>query len=196
MSYGLKPLWLERNFIFSLPILYIALGASIAKLAVSPTLKLIIPIGILAVNISHWPLIADDKVKGDAFDEVVLVLKDNLSNSDKKLCVVSHRSLHTFWSLQRYLNEINWGNPLDTQPKLNDRWQQIAKKLPNSLIDVFALNPHPNFTETKDLIISTENTDRCHAEDVGQTLIVADNKVKDLASLLVFRNSDYSIYQQ
>ncbi|BCN27304.1 hypothetical protein VYA_44960 (plasmid) [Vibrio alfacsensis] len=111
-----------------------------------------------------------------------------------KICIISKNTLHTFWSLQRYLNTPIWGNPIDVQPPLSDRWVSIAQRSPAFVSAALKLSPHPNYTDSAQWVISSGNTKRCEEPDIMNILIISDDEIDH--DNLVFQNAGYSVYRQ
>jgi hypothetical protein len=106
--------------------------------------------------------------------------------------------MNTFWTLQRYLNKIEWGNPTEIQPPLGDRWIAIKQQLPEQLVDLLKLNPTPNVAGNDKIVISSGYSESCDQKNISTTLYVTEEKFElqsDNNSKLVFKNSFYKIYK-
>ena len=189
ISYAVKPMWLERNFVFALPIL------GIAKLNVPAMTKLVVIAVLAAANFVHWIKLSTNDTHGAAFEQVVDYLNEEAAQSAKAICVISADPLHTFWSLQRYLNRKNWGNPTQTQPPLTERWINIAQNSPQFVVQTLKLGDYPNFTESEHQIISSGDTDRCDAADIDDVFVVGAKPYADSADV-VFENSNFVIHKR
>ncbi|WP_375750157.1 hypothetical protein [Vibrio sp. HN007] len=193
ISHLIKPLWLERNFIFALPPIYIALAGVIVKLPLNRLLKLSLPGVIVVANL--WGFIHKNKPEEPiAFSRVVEVVSESFSHSNNKVCVVAENTLNTFWSLQRYLNGVNWGHPLEKQPPVEGRWAQISKQLPAPIVDLLALNPAPSYTENKHFVLSAGLGDRCFKNDIEKTLLITDRKSETGGYDVIYRDSYYTVF--
>ncbi len=193
ISYTIKPLWLQRNFIFSVPIIVIAFGISISRLNIIPIFKFVLISIILSVNITNSTLFNNilSGQKKNPFDDVVNVLKENIGST--KTCIISTNTLDTFWSLQRYINKVEWGNPTEIQPPLSERWGQIAKRIPPFFAYGLKLETYPHYTETENLIIASGNNSRCKQADI-EAIYIVGTKRDIIDSNLIFENTKYSVY--
>lgn len=188
ISYTLKPLWLPRNFIFALPMIGIALAISINRLKIPRPAKLLIPCILIGISLSSTSFVE----KRSSFKELVDVIQNE--SDGVKICIISKNTLHTFWSLQRYLNTPIWGNPIDVQPPLSDRWVSIAQRSPAFVSAALKLSPHLNYTDSAQWVISSGNTKRCEEPDIMNILIISDDEIDH--DNLVFQNAGYSVYRQ
>lgn len=193
ISYTVKPLWLERNFVFLLPIFAILLGTEIAKLPYSKAVKTAIVSALVALNLLQWD-IWQEPAPERAFGQTLAAINQSVESHPGLVCIATENPLKTFWELQRYLNHAEWGNPLDIQPPINERWTAIGNRLPDFAKRILELEARPNFTESTDFVLASSNRDRCNQADIDQTLIITDGiRIDGLEE--VFRNEYYAIYR-
>jgi hypothetical protein len=200
ISYTVKPLWLDRNFVFALPIMSVAMALAVVKTKIPTTIKILIPVIFLVANLASWKF-PDHTGSEEAYLKETLAFMSGLKPiDDKKICIISVNQRSNFWQLQRYMNKKNWGNPTEIQPPITERWLKIAGKLPSFIVNLLKLYPHPNFTETEEYVISSDETDRCEKSDIGNIYVIGDKKngydgYKSETNI-IFRNLEYTIYQR
>ena len=197
ISYLLKPMWLERNFIFALPLISLAFGLTLAKLAIPHWLKITMATSVLVFNISNSAVYKNDFPIEHLIEEVITHVRSEIKPNEQ-ICVVAMNPMNTFWTLQRYLNKIEWGNPTEIQPPLGDRWIAIKQQLPEQLVDLLKLNPTPNVAGNDKIVISSGYSESCDQKNISTTLYVTEEKFELQSgnnSKLVFKNSYYKIFK-
>ena len=193
ISYSVKPLWLERNFVFLLPIFAVLLGTEIARLPYSKAAKSTIVAAIVGFNFLQWD-IWQEPLHERAFGQTLSAIEQSTKSHEGLVCIVTENPLKTFWELQRYLNDPEWGNPLEIQPPINERWTAIGERLPEFARSILELEERPNFTESADYVLVSNSRDRCNQSDIVRTLIVTDGiRIDGLEEVL--RNDYYAIYR-
>lgn len=198
LSYSIKPLWLERNFIFALPIISIILGISLAKMPSPVWLKWLLVSAIAGINLSHSAIQMKRHPTEHSFAEVLEVLQAK-RQANQKICVIAPNHVSTFWSLQRYLAKTEWGNPTEIQPALGERWRQIRAQLPHSVVDGLKMHAKTHFLESSDLIIAAVEVQRCQQADISGRFLVIETRAEQVAPTtypLIFANDHYQIYGQ
>lgn len=196
LSYTIKPLWLERNFIFALPILSMTFGISLAKMPTPNWLKLTLVVAIIGINLSQSAMQKRHHPTENSFAEVLDFLQSKRITKSK-ICVIAPNHVSTFWSLQRYLVNIRWGNPTDIQPPLTERWLQIRQQAPVSLVQFLKLDAASHFAETTNVVVASTNVDRCRQPDISVRYWVVETRPDDIvnpANTLVFSNEHYRIF--
>jgi mannosyltransferase len=197
ISYLLKPMWLERNFIFALPLISMVFGLTLAKLAIPNWLKITMAASVLVFNITNSAVYKNDFPIEHLIEEVITQVHAEIK-PNKQICVIAMNPMNTFWTLQRYLNKVEWGNPTEIQPPLGERWIEIKKKLPEQLVDLLKLNPTPNVTGNDKIVISSGYSENCNLQTISTTLYVTEEKFElpnEINSKLIFKNSYYKVYK-
>ncbi len=193
LSYTVKPLWLDRNFVFALPLLGIAIGIAAAQIQIPNFIKVLITAVIAIPNIWNFSVNTLENKFNNTFSDTALFLVTEINSPSVKTCIISTSTLNGFWSLQRYVNKVDWGNPTEVQPPISQTWKNIANKAPTFVDTVLKLDPRPNFTESNSLIISSGETSRCLEPDIHRTLVVSNEAINALNE--VYRNDDYFVYE-
>ncbi|MGQ8366970.1 hypothetical protein [Glaciecola sp. 1036] len=171
ISLLMKPMWLDRNFIFAIPMLSITLGVFLTKFKVNRLLMMVLLVVLSVNNFSHWK-IKDYAAASNSFDQVIAFLNSRIAASEQKICIISADKMSTFWTLERYLVGTDWGNPMEVQPPLNERWGQLKQHLPSPVPEILMLKNTVNYTESQNLIIASGYAKRCEAEASAATYYV------------------------
>lgn len=194
ISYTVKPLWLDRNFIFTIPIIYVAIGRALAEIKLNFQIKSALVMILFLLNSYMFSFKTFSSVQTNYSDFINFLSGEIESvNKTKKICMVSNSPLGGYWSLQRYLGGYDWGNPFDAQPLINETWSSIVNKLPDIAIKALYLAPKKNYVEYDTFIVSSQYTNRCAEEDIEKVLYIGDFN-QSLNEILLFSAPGLNVY--
>jgi mannosyltransferase len=187
ISYALKPLWLERNFVFAIPIILVALLRSLRYIKLSIYIKASAILVFCGVN--FYTFYNKTTQNNQSYSDLIGFLSEQTSvaKETSKVCIVSQNSLGPYWSLQRYLVGQNWGNPFEAPPPINETWLAISAELPAYVIKALYLGPHKNYKEYNAYVISAKYSNRCEQPDIGKVFYVGSYN-QTLGGSLLFSN--------
>jgi mannosyltransferase len=193
ISYTLKPLWLERNFVYAIPIVLIALLRSIRHIKLRVYVKASAILFFCGVN--FYTFYNKTMQNHQSFPDLIAFLSEQISEAKEmsKVCIVSQSPLGAYWSLQRYLVGPNWGNPFEAPPPINETWLVVGAKLPISVSKALYLEPHKNYKEYDVFIISAMYSNRCEQSDIGRVFYVGPYD-QTFGGSLLFSNHWADVY--
>lgn len=177
ISILIKPMWLNRNFAFMIPMFSILIAWCIVTLS-EYTRK---PLAILLVITCLLVSFNLEKSISKRFDKEQIGLNQltkfiRTDNPNVKKCFITTSKMINFWQILRYSVDVDWGNAMEIQPPINEKWQQLVKKLPKKVSDSLKLTGASNYFENEKLIVSSGWTDRCLQDDVEELYVVTGNK--------------------
>lgn len=135
VSYGLKPFWLHRNFIYSIPLLVI--GFSLSWSAKPSIVIKSIVIAACFISMFQSLTIFHSSDRKNYRDIALNFIQDSDSE-----CLIVEDTLSSFWAIAHY-SEVEWGNALDVQGDINQKWQRIIMELPELVQE--KLLPNSNY---------------------------------------------------
>jgi len=200
ISYAVKPLWLERNFIFVIPLLYIALGKALNFMNEGKN-KYFLYIFVFIFSLNNtlqWVEKTKQPKVENSFFQLIQILKNEQKNSKRQICVISDNPLNTFWSLLRYLDRPDWGNPLEVQQNTNEKWESLIAKIPADISESLKLTGFDNYHITDKFIISASLSLQCNGATKKPVYIVEDGSIQpplNLQKELVATVGGYKIYK-
>ncbi|MFC3121885.1 hypothetical protein [Agaribacter flavus] len=196
ISIFVKPMWLSRNFVFALPILSICLGVIISQLRIHKLMPIVILVPFMVLNALSLNKIYND-YPNQAFENVISIVNTKLAalKKDQQLCVVSTAPLGQYWTLNRYLNGNEWGNPMFHQPPLNHTWQAVSDKLPQFAKTLLYIHSdEENVVLAENMIISSHRHPICDTLNEGQVLYVGKPDWEKRSIKLLSDNKFAAIY--
>ncbi len=196
ISYGVKPLWLNRNFIFAIPMICVSISYTICNGRVHRFFKIFILLIILLSNMNSFYK-KNFGANDIAYVGSIQFLKSaaQKSTQGKKICVISADPLGSYWSINRYLVGLDWGNPFDSPPLINDRWQNIADKLPSFAKKALFLFDTKNYLERENIVIASKFASRCLEKDIADTYIIGQLEKSLLETKVAYLNKGMKIFQ-
>jgi mannosyltransferase len=177
ISIFIKPMWLNRNFAFMIPMFSILTAWCIVTLS-EYTRKPITTLLVITCLLVSFNLEKSITKRLDQ-EQIGLIQLTNFirtDNPDVKKCFIATSKMINFWQILRYSVDVDWGNSMVVQPPINEKWQQLLNKLPKEVSDGLKLTGANNYFENEKLIVSSGWTRRCLQDDVEELYVVTGSK--------------------
>jgi hypothetical protein len=179
ISIFIKPMWLNRNFAFAIPIISILIAWCIATVGEKSKKSITVIILITGLLVSfNLEKSISNRLNKEQIGLRALTQFIRIENADIKRCFIATSEMINFWQILRYSIDVDWGSSMKIQPPTNEKWQQLIKKLPKGLPESLKLTGGLNYFENERLIISSGWTNRCLQGDVDEVYIVTGDKTE------------------
>lgn len=181
VSIAVSPVWLARNFIPFIPMIYIALFEVIRTTNVDKRIVALVCCLFALINLANFEIYDLKNSKSPMRLSQITDFKKDVLNNGRRSCVLSKATLGGFWSLQRYLVGVRWADPIKVQPPLSQTWVKIDKSLPDIAREFLALNSYPNYYIYKNLVlVSGLSGAVCEEHQVDDIYIVSEDSITKL----------------
>jgi hypothetical protein len=179
ISIFIKPMWLNRNFAFAIPIISILKAWCIATVGEKSKKSITVIILITGLLVSfNLEKSISNRLNKEQIGLRALTQFIRIENADIKRCFIATSEMINFWQILRFSIDVDWGSLMKIQPPTNEKWQQLIKKLPKGLPESLKLTGGLNYFENERLIISSGWTNRCLQGDVDEVYIVTGDKTE------------------
>lgn len=200
ISHFVKPVWLDRNFVFMAPIALITFVLAVQYqkrittqfALVAMLLFTLINSGFNAGRLLQYAKQAPSALTEQAHNYLI-GLKDT-----GPICIMTQSELVMFWQVSRYVLGPNWGDPMSAQPKPNEKWAALLNKVPDSINHYLKFRGEPNYFTKDGITLSSGFSDVCYKTS-DTAILMAETGLAEQFDIpqesILFKNARYEIIE-